>query len=125
MRIFLKKGTGFATALEFAKRGAKVILVCRDRKKGETARKRIIEETNNENVSLKLADFLSLTEVRRLAKEINEEEEKLHILVNNAGVANMTKTFTEDGLQPMMQANYFAAFLLTNLLLSESKFLFY
>lgn len=47
-------GIGFQAALEFAKRGAKVILACRDQEKANQARQTIIDLTQNENISLKL-----------------------------------------------------------------------
>lgn len=107
---------GFETALDFAHRGAKVILACMDSADGESAKNRIISITNNPNVVVKLLDLSSLTSVRNFAKDINHNEKRLDILVNNAGVLSATSETTEDGLEMTMQINYFAPFLLTILL---------
>lgn len=63
-------------------------------------------------------DLASLQSVRNFAKEINETESRLDILINSAGVFASPTKITEDGLEYQMQTNYFGHFLLTNLLLS-------
>jgi retinol dehydrogenase-11 len=114
-------GIGFYTALDFAKRGARVILACRDYKKGESAREEIIKRTDNPNVFLKIVDMSSFESVRAFAQEINKTEDRLDILVNNAGMAIVDDEKTKDGLLMAMQVNYFSLFLLTNLLLDLLK----
>ncbi|XP_019877393.1 retinol dehydrogenase 11-like [Aethina tumida] len=114
-------GMGFETALDFAHRGAKVILACMDSADGESAKNRIISITNNPNVVVKLLDLSSLTSVRNFAKDINHNEKRLDILVNNAGVLSAASETTEDGLEMTMQINYFAPFLLTILLVDLLK----
>lgn len=57
LKIFFT-GIGFQAALEFAKRGARVILACRDQEKANQAREKIIELTQNENISLKLVKYV-------------------------------------------------------------------
>ena len=67
-------------------------------------------------------DLASLASVRTFATGILESESRLDILINNAGVAGQAeKQLTEDGLEYRMQSNYFGHFLLTNLLLGETK----
>ncbi|KAF5302798.1 hypothetical protein FQA39_LY01978 [Lamprigera yunnana] len=119
--INCKIGIGFYTAKDFAKRGAKVILACRDRGRAEEARRKIIEDTDNANVHVRLVDFSSLRSVREFAKRINKEEERLDILVNNAGTLLFTNETTEDGLNSLMQINHFGPFLLTLLLINLLK----
>lgn len=114
-------GIGFETAKEFAKRGARVILACRNKEKAEEARRKIVEETDNNNVVVKIVDFASLDSVRAFAKEINATEERLDILVNNAGAGGLGTHTTKDGLELTMQINHFAGFLLTLLLIGESQ----
>lgn len=105
------------TALDFAKRGARVILACRDLNTAEEARKNIIKQTDNCNVFVKHLDLSSLKSVKRFANDIVQSKEKVHILVNNAGAAGFGDVRTEDNLQILMQVNYFGSFLLTYLLL--------
>lgn len=122
--FFYFQGIGFATALEFAKRGARVILACRNMKEGEKAKYRIINETENKNILCKHLDLASFETVRQFAKDINATEERLDILVNNAGGAFLGNSYTKDGFQITMQTNYYGPFLLTHLLLGEKKGLF-
>ncbi|CAG9861379.1 unnamed protein product [Phyllotreta striolata] len=109
-------GIGYETAIDFAKRGAKVILACRDENKAKEAVNRIIKETHNSQVVYKLVDLTSFTSVRKFAMDINNTEERLDILVNNAGAARLGNTVTEDGIDAVLQTNYFSHFLLTMLL---------
>lgn len=60
----------------------------------------------------------SLETIRNFVKEINDTEEKIDILINNAGVAvGLEDKYTSDGLQITMQTNYFGTVYLTQLLL--------
>lgn len=113
-------GLGYQTASDFAKRGAKVILACRDRNRGEEARRRLTEETDNPNIFYRHLDLASFRSVWEFSEDINKSEERLDILVNNAGVITGSE-ITEDGLLLLMQVNYFGHFLLTNLLLDLLK----
>ncbi|XP_060529996.1 retinol dehydrogenase 11-like isoform X2 [Cylas formicarius] len=114
-------GIGYETALDFAKRGAKVILACRNETKAKNATERIIRESDNPNVFYELVDFESLNSVRDFAAEIIRTQPKLNILVNNAGAGVLGDRLTEDELQITMQVNYFAPFLLTMMLLDLLK----
>ncbi|KAF2897599.1 hypothetical protein ILUMI_08568 [Ignelater luminosus] len=114
-------GIGFYTAQDFAKRGARVILACRNRQRAEDARSKIIEATGNPNVVVRIIDLSSLASVRAFAKEINETEERLDILVNNAAQGGIEHQLTADGLGLTMQSNYFGPFLLTHLLIELLK----
>ena len=79
-------GIGFETALDFANRGARVILACRDTKKAEQAAKEIIEKTSNNNVEVEYIDLSDLDTVRSFAEKMNKNLNRLDILVNNAGM---------------------------------------
>jgi retinol dehydrogenase-11 len=98
-----------------------VILACRNQKRADDARKKIIRETGNENVVVKLVDMASFESVRAFAKEINETEDRLDVLVNNAGMIGMGDKKSSDGLPLLMQVNHFSSFLLTNLLIGLLK----
>lgn len=78
-----------------------------------------MEETDNENVVVKIVDFSSLESVRAFAKEINATEERLDILVNNAGAGGVGQRLSNDSLELTMQINYFSSFLLTILLIGK------
>ncbi|XP_038214978.1 retinol dehydrogenase 14-like [Zerene cesonia] len=114
-------GIGFETALELAKRGAKVIIACRNDKKGERAVRIIKKITKNKRVRHIHLDLTSLASVRQFCHEMSSTEAKLDVLVNNAGAICTTRERTSDGLLKDMQINYFGPFLLTNLLIPMLK----
>ncbi|KAM8757002.1 retinol dehydrogenase 11 [Acanthopagrus latus] len=114
-------GIGKFIALDFARRGARVILACRSEARGSVALKEIREETGNPDVHLRLVDLSSLDSVREFAKGILEEEKALHILVNNAAVSGLPRHITKDGLDMSFATNVLGPFLLTNLLLDLIK----
>lgn len=109
-------GIGEGTALGLAKRGAHVVLVGRDRARGEQSLAKVRAESGNDAVDLLLADLSSHREVRDLAQRILDAYPALHVLVNNAGVVHMSRTTTVDGLEATFAVNHLAYFLLTRLL---------
>ena len=113
-------GIGKETALDFAKRGARVILACRDEEKATKAAKDIIAKTGSDKVLVRILDLSSFESVRAFAKVINETEERLDILVNNAGLATPYQ-LTKDGYETVFQVNYLSHFLLTLLLMEKIK----
>lgn len=110
-------GIGKETALDLARRGAKVYLACRDVMRGEQARRDIIARTSNHNVFNRVLDLASLSSIRRFVEQFYSEENRLDVLINNAGVMMCPKTYTEDGLEMQMAVNHWGHFLLTNLLM--------
>jgi NAD(P)-dependent dehydrogenase (short-subunit alcohol dehydrogenase family) len=110
-------GIGKETARELARRGARVLLHGRDARRAAAARREICSSTGNDDVEVVLADFSSLRQVRALADEVRGLTDRLHVLVDNAGVYQERRHVTEDGLETTFQVNYLAPFLLTNLLL--------
>ncbi|XP_042634701.1 retinol dehydrogenase 12-like [Cyprinus carpio] len=114
-------GIGKFIALDFARRGARVILACRSEVRGTAALQEIRGSTGNQNVHLRLLDTSSLNSVRKFASRILEEEKELHILVNNAGASGLPGKITADGLEITFATNHVGPFLLTSLLLDLLK----
>ncbi len=114
-------GIGKPTAIDLARRNARVILACRSVEKGEKAVIDIRRESENDNVVFRQLDLASLTSVRQFAAQILEEEPRIDILVNNAGVMMCPYTQTEDGFEMQFGVNHLGHFLLTNLLLERIK----
>ena len=114
-------GIGRATAGKLARLGATVILVCRDRARGERAMDFVRRESGTRSAELLLADFSSLQSVRELARTYLGSHDSLHVLVNNAGIAKLTRSVTPDGFETTLQVDYLSQFLLTNLLLDVLK----
>src|SRR3989441_11393708 len=84
-------GVGRATSLELAKMGARVVMVARNREKGEAAMSEIKKASKNDSVDLLLADLSSLESVRQLASQIQGKYSRLHVLINNAGLFNQRR----------------------------------
>ncbi len=114
-------GIGKATAIGLAKLGASLVLVCRDQTRAENAITEIKEKTGNEAIDLILADLSSQKGIHALVSEFNKRYDKLHVLINNAGVNLHKQTFTEDGIETTFAVNYLAHFMLCNLLLDTLK----
>ena len=115
-------GIGRQAALSFAGRGAKVILACRNYGKGLEAMKYIRDLSENKLVEFRKLDLSSFDSIREFAKEFNEEEDRIDVLVNNAGILTSSiRQVTKDGHEEMFQVNHLGPFLLTNLLLEKLK----
>jgi NAD(P)-dependent dehydrogenase (short-subunit alcohol dehydrogenase family) len=114
-------GIGKVTAQALAQKGATVIVVARDRRRGEITVNEIRANTGNASVCLMVADLSSQVSVRQLAHDFQQQYERLDVLVNNAGAFNMRRTLTADGLETTFATNHLGAFLLTNLLLDRLK----
>ena len=114
-------GIGKQTALGLSKMGASLVLICRDRERGEAAKEEVMRTAGTGAVDLLLADLLPLREVKRVAAEFEGTHPKLDVLINNAGASFTNYDETEDGIERTMAINYFAPFLLTNLLLGALK----
>ena len=115
-------GIGKATALGLAQMGATVVMVCRDRARGEEARSEITTKSKNNAVDLLLADLSSQQSIRQLVGNFQHHYTHLHVLINNAGATFPgRRRETVDGLEMTFAVNYLAPFLLTNLLLDVLK----
>lgn len=114
-------GIGKEVSRELARMGANVVLVCRSKEKGDDTIEEISKDTGRKSLELMIADFASLTSVRKLVSDFTKTHDKLHVLVNNAGLIIGRRIVTEDGLEETFQVNYLSHFLLTNLLLDTMK----
>ncbi|EFN82737.1 retinol dehydrogenase 14 isoform X2 [Harpegnathos saltator] len=115
-------GIGKETARNLAKRGAKVIMACRNTDNANQLKDEIVKETSNSNIVVHKLDLSSLQSIREFARQINREETRLDVLIHNAGTAEtFQKKLTEDGLEMTMGTNHFGPFLLTHLLIDLLK----
>lgn len=83
--LTLKKKPSFIDTVCYCK-GARVILACRDMTRAHIAADEIRQRSGNGNVVVKKLDLASLQSVRDLAKDVSENEARLDILINNAGI---------------------------------------
>ena len=77
-------GIGKITAHEISKKGARVIMLCRNTEKAEEAATEIRKDTGNQ-VDVHKLDLSSLKSVRECAQILVDKEDKIDILINNAG----------------------------------------
>jgi dehydrogenase/reductase SDR family protein 12 len=110
-------GLGLATAMALAMKHATVHMVCRDKERGESARRGIIETSGNSNVHLHIVDLADMGAVKAFAAEFSAAQPALHVLINNAGVLLPTLTKTGDGLEAIWATMMNQTYLLTAALL--------
>ncbi|XP_062846693.1 retinol-DH_like_SDR_c domain-containing protein [Trichomycterus rosablanca] len=114
-------GIGKETAQDMAKRGARVVMACRDLTRAEKAAEEIRNSTGNRDVVVKRLDLTSLISVRQFVEEYTATEKRLDILINNAGVMMCPHSLTKDGFETQFGVNHLGHFLLTVLLLDTLK----
>ena len=114
-------GIGLETARGLARLDARVVMVCRDPVKGETARRDVMTTTGNGKVDLLIADLASLDSVRQLAEQVKARYPKLHVLIHNAGLMAKRREVSADGFELQFAVHHLAVFLLTDLLLDLLK----
>lgn len=101
--------------------GARVVLLGRNKTKGEAVISELTVTEGNGAASFEICDLASMKSVKDCANRILAEYSNIDVLVNNAGI-NMTRpTFTEDGFESNWAINYLGPYLLTNLLLERIK----
>jgi NAD(P)-dependent dehydrogenase (short-subunit alcohol dehydrogenase family) len=109
-------GIGRVTARELARRGSTLLIVSRDRARGESTLAELKEAGGNGSAELLTADLASQSSIRTLAQDVRQRTDRLHVLINNAGVICLTRRLTEDGMETTLAVNHLAPFLLTQLL---------
>ncbi|KAL1006604.1 hypothetical protein UPYG_G00074350 [Umbra pygmaea] len=114
-------GIGKETTRDLAKRGARIIMACRDMEKAESARKEITEDSKNENIVVHKLDLSDTKSIREFAELINKEEKRVNILINNAGIMMCPYSKTKDGFEMQFGVNHLGHFLLSYLLLDLIK----
>jgi NAD(P)-dependent dehydrogenase (short-subunit alcohol dehydrogenase family) len=108
-------GIGLPTSRELARRGAHVIVACRNEAAGQALATSLRQEgCSAEFQALNLADLAS---VRAAAGSLNARLSGLDILVNNAGVGMIPRQLTVDGFEMQLGTNHFGHFALTGLVL--------
>jgi NAD(P)-dependent dehydrogenase (short-subunit alcohol dehydrogenase family) len=107
-------GIGFETARGLADLGAEVVLLCRNRERGEEAAARIRTETGNGRVVLEVLDVSDLDDVREVGTRLAASP--VDVLVHNAGVLPDARTETREGLELAFATHVIGPFLLTRLL---------
>jgi NAD(P)-dependent dehydrogenase (short-subunit alcohol dehydrogenase family) len=112
-------GLGRQTVQELARKGAHVVLACRDTAKGDAARAEIRGQTPDASIEVMALDLASLASIRQFAGAFQANHDPLHILVNNAGVMATPRSTTADGFERQFGTNHLGHFALTGSLLDS------
>ncbi len=112
-------GIGYETARALARKGAAVILACRDAKKGQQAVQKIKLELPEAKADLMPLNLSELASVRRFAAEFKNRYGGLDLLINNAGIMAVPFGRTADGFELQFGTNHLGHFALTLLLVDR------
>ncbi|CAD5120199.1 DgyrCDS8772 [Dimorphilus gyrociliatus] len=116
------RGIGKECVKDLVKRGATVIMACRNIEKGLRTKEEIEKVCGIfEKIEIIKIDLSSLKSVREFVEEFRKKYENLHILINNAGIIKADEYFTSEGNETFIASNYLGHFLLTNLLVDLLK----
>jgi len=112
-------GIGLAAARVFARRGATLVLACRDPRKGASALQQIALESPAARVELLELDLASLASVEQAAKRFARGHAQLDVLCNNAGVMAIPRALTAEGFELQFGVNHLGHFALTGRLIDR------
>lgn len=107
-------GIGQVAAEKLAGMGARIVLVARDKARGEAALDQLRERAPGLAHSIHYADLSRLAQMKQVAAEIAAAEPHVDVLINNAGVMFNSRRVTEDGLELTFATNHMAYFVLTH-----------
>jgi NAD(P)-dependent dehydrogenase (short-subunit alcohol dehydrogenase family) len=106
-------GIGEVASQRLAGMGARMVLIARDRTRGEAALNRLRSAAPGAAHSIHYADLSRIPEMKRVAAEIAAAEPRVDVLINNAGALFGTRQTTADGLEQTFATNHMAYFVLT------------
>ena len=110
-------GMGYEETKAVAEQGFHTIMACYCPKTAEKKRKKLVEETGNNNIEVIGIDLANLASVKAFAENVKERFAHLDLLMNNAGTMETGRHMTVDGLERTVSVNYVGPYLLTRLLL--------
>ncbi|MGW7518928.1 oxidoreductase [Streptomyces sp. NPDC054796] len=110
-------GLGYVTARELARRGARVVMACRDVRRGQEARGRLQMEVPEAAAEFRELDLADLSSVRAFTESLPCA--RVDLLVNNAGLMAVPYARTADGFETQFGVNHLGHFALTGLLLER------
>jgi NAD(P)-dependent dehydrogenase (short-subunit alcohol dehydrogenase family) len=114
-------GIGEVAACRLAQQGARIILIARDRGRGEQTLTRLEAIAPGRNHVVHCANLSRLAEMKRAAEVIAASEARVDVLINNAGALFARRQVTEDALEMTFATNHIAYFVVTNLLMERLK----
>ena len=110
-------GLGLHTSIALARKGARVLMACRDAERARRALERVHVAAPGAEVELVTLDLASLSSIQSAAEDVASRVDGLDVLVDNAGVMATPKTTTADGFEMQLGTNHLGHFALTGRLL--------
>lgn len=114
-------GMGLASTVELARQGMRVIMACRNEKRGLEALEKAKLHSGSDDIELMLCDLASLEGIRGFCRGFTEKYDVLDVLLNNAGVVSLQRKLTQDGFESQIGVNHLGHFLLTLLLIEPLR----
>jgi NAD(P)-dependent dehydrogenase (short-subunit alcohol dehydrogenase family) len=112
-------GIGYEISKGLLKKGAYLVMVCRNEDKAEQAKTQLMKEIGERGIDIVLCDFSIQAEIRKAAEEIQNQYKCIDVLINNHGFIASERNETVDGLEETFAVNHIGYFLFTNLLLDQ------
>lgn len=112
-------GIGFEAARVLAGRGAEVVLASRNPDKAQKAQAKLEAEHPRAKLAFLALDLASLKSIKSFADQFSARYDRLHVLLNNAGIMMVPFGLTEDGFERQLGINHFGHFALTGLLMGH------
>jgi NAD(P)-dependent dehydrogenase (short-subunit alcohol dehydrogenase family) len=109
-------GIGLETAVALARAGAHVAITSRDRARGEAALAQLRERTGSERVELLDLDLARFASIEQCAQRFAAAHDRLHVLINNAGLVLGDRRETAEGFEMTFGVNHLGPFYLTELM---------
>jgi NAD(P)-dependent dehydrogenase (short-subunit alcohol dehydrogenase family) len=104
-------GIGYATAREYARHGARLLLFNRNAEKSQAMCKELQSEFGVECRD-SIADFSRLADMHRAGHELAALDEPIDVLIHNAGTYLTRRVETDDGLETVFAVNYLSSFVI-------------
>lgn len=114
-------GLGFEGTKAFARKGAHVIMACRDRDRAQSAKEEIRSSVSEPSLSIIELDLADLDSIRSFVDTFTEAHDDLHVLCNNAGIMAIPRQETADGFEMQLGVNHLGHFALTGHLLDHLR----
>jgi NAD(P)-dependent dehydrogenase (short-subunit alcohol dehydrogenase family) len=114
-------GIGEVAAVDLAKKGARIVLIARDRARAADTMAKLKAANPAAEHAVHFADLSSIADMKRVANEVAAAEPKIDVLINNAGAVFLSRHESVDGLEMTFATNHMAYFIITNILLDRLK----
>jgi retinol dehydrogenase 13 len=113
-------GVGLEAVKSLARRGAQIVMLCRNSTKAESIQKELVTQYKV-RVDIITSDFSDLEDVSKAADVLLRNYPRIDVLINSAGLHSTTRTITKAGFETVFCVNHLAPFMLTHLLLDRLK----